>query len=268
MYSVLMVMALNVGAAATPAWDHGCGGCWSSGSCYATSCSGCWGGCSSSCHGGHKLFGGLFNKHGRCSGCYSSCSGCSWGGCSSSHVVSYGCTGCSGCYSSCNGCHGGHKLFGGLFNKHNRCHGCSGCYSSCSGYAMCSGCSGQVMGCTGCTGAPMMAAPAGAAPAPAPAPAPKKEGGSGKSASLSQAEVLVSLPVEAKLFIDGQATVSTSNTRKFVSPELEQGKEYFYTLRAEVVRDGQTVSLTKEVTVRAGETVQASFDFPAQVAAK
>jgi uncharacterized protein (TIGR03000 family) len=112
-----------------------------------------------------------------------------------------------------------------------------------------------------------MGAPMGAPPVQQ-APAPRTGGAPTKPASLNQAEVMVSLPAEAKLFIDGQATVSTTSSRKFVSPELEQGKEYFYTLRAEIVRDGKTVSLSKEVTVRAGETVQASFEFPAQVAAK
>jgi uncharacterized protein (TIGR03000 family) len=270
MYSILMVMALNTGAAATPAWDgcHG-GGCW--GGCqggYASSCGGCWGGChgNGGCHGGrHKLFGGghgLFNKNRGCNGgCWGGghgcSSGCAMGGC---HVASHGCSsGCSyGCSSGCNG--GGHRLFGGLFHK-NR-HGCNGCSNGCS-YGGCSygGCSMM----SGCAGYSMPAYGAPVQGAPAPAPTPK----AGEKPTSTQAEVTVTLPTEAKLFIDGQATVSTSNTRKFVSPELVAGKEYFYTLRAEIVRDGQTVSLTKEVTVRAGETFQTSFEFPAgQVAAK
>jgi uncharacterized protein (TIGR03000 family) len=93
-------------------------------------------------------------------------------------------------------------------------------------------------------------------------PAPQKKEGSGGTVKPTSAELTVSLPAEAKLFIDGQATTTTSNSRKFVSPDLEQGKEYVYTLRAEVVRDGKNVSLTKEVTVRAGETFQTSFEFP------
>jgi uncharacterized protein (TIGR03000 family) len=40
---------------------------------------------------------------------------------------------------------------------------------------------------------------------------------------------------------------------------LNAGQSYFYTLTAEVVRDGQKLSTTEQVTVRAGETTNVSL---------
>ena len=47
----------------------------------------------------------------------------------------------------------------------------------------------------------------------------------------------------------------TGAERKFVSPELPAGQEFTYRFRAEYERDGETVSVTKKVPVRAGGTV-------------
>jgi uncharacterized protein (TIGR03000 family) len=76
------------------------------------------------------------------------------------------------------------------------------------------------------------------------------------------ATIVVNLPAEAKLTIDDAATTSTSSTRVFASPALEPGRDYFYTLKAEVVRDGKTVTATKRITVHAGEETQVSLEVP------
>jgi uncharacterized protein (TIGR03000 family) len=76
------------------------------------------------------------------------------------------------------------------------------------------------------------------------------------------ATILVSLPADAKLTVDGNSTVSTSAKRTFVSPALERGKAYSYTLTAEVVRDGKPVAVTQKVVVRAGEETNVSLDLP------
>src|SRR5262249_35339719 len=75
------------------------------------------------------------------------------------------------------------------------------------------------------------------------------------------ARVIVSLPADAKLTINGQATKSTSAKRVFESPTLEQGKTYTYTFKATVVRDGQTVSAERKIKLKAGEHTPVSFDF-------
>jgi len=76
------------------------------------------------------------------------------------------------------------------------------------------------------------------------------------------ATIVVSLPADAKLLVDDYATTSTSDTRVFVSPSLNPGTEYHYQLTAEAVRDGQKVTTTKQVTVRAGEETRVRVEFP------
>jgi uncharacterized protein (TIGR03000 family) len=94
---------------------------------------------------------------------------------------------------------------------------------------------------------------------PEKAPAPKEE----KEANLpAPATLIVSLPAEAKLSVDGFVTRSTSAVRTFSSPALERGQDYVYTLTAEVVRDGKTLRASKDVTVRAGESLNVSLALP------
>src|SRR5207247_1488613 len=69
--------------------------------------------------------------------------------------------------------------------------------------------------------------------------AKKLPGGEVKLAAPAQ--LFVSLPTDAKLSIDGEKTTSVSAERTFVSPTLEAGKAYTYTLQAEFVRDGKNV---------------------------
>ena len=70
------------------------------------------------------------------------------------------------------------------------------------------------------------------------------------------AKIIVSLPADAKLTFDGVATKSTNAVRHFVTPELPAGETFQYTLTAEVVRDGQTMSVTEIVSVKAGQTTE------------
>jgi uncharacterized protein (TIGR03000 family) len=80
----------------------------------------------------------------------------------------------------------------------------------------------------------------------------------------SPATLIVNLPADASLTIGGQATVSTTSRRQFSSPTLPTGGTYSYTLRATYVRDGVSVVVTREATVRAGRTTEVSLEpFPA-----
>jgi uncharacterized protein (TIGR03000 family) len=278
MYSLVMAMALS-GTAALPAHGGhgGNGGCYGGYACSGyNGCSGYGHGCNG---GGHRLFGGLFGKHRG--------HGCNGGYACSGYGSGYGCSG-----YGCNG--GGHRLFGGLFGKH-RGHGCNGGYA-CSGYGGGYGCSGAVVAsCCGCTGgyaggygggygavgvpmgagAPVMGAPMGApgaTPNVAPAPAekrpeePRRAEPKPPAASNAPAKLLVSLPADAALTIDGQATTSTGTTREFASPVLEAGRDYVYTLKANIVRDGKTVEESQTIRVRAGQTSEVSFGLTAVAA--
>ncbi len=58
------------------------------------------------------------------------------------------------------------------------------------------------------------------------------------------ARVTVKLPADARLYVDGVPCPLTSATRSFDTPELDAGRSYYYTLKAEVVRDGETHAAT------------------------
>ncbi len=193
-------------------------------------CSGCYGGCFG-CYGGYSCGGSC---HGRKHGCCG-CSGGCWGG---------GSGGCHGRKHGCCGCHGGY--YGG-------CYG-GGCYGGACFGGACSGgaCFG---GGYGGTVAPVVPA-APVTPAPAPATTPKKTSLEG----AAPATLIVNVPAEARLSIDGEATTSTATQRVFVSPALNFGREYHYTLEAEFQKDGKMVKVTKEVAVKAGDETRVNFD--------
>ena len=71
--------------------------------------------------------------------------------------------------------------------------------------------------------------------------------------------MIVKLPADARLFADARPLSLTGAERKFVSPELPSGPEFTYRFRIEYERDGETMSVTKKVPVRAGGTVTIEF---------
>ena len=199
-------------------------------------------------------------EHGR-NRCNSGCTGIV--GCSSGHgghghrggctVVSHGCTsGCSnshGCNNSCNR----RGLFGGgLFR---RGHGCSA--SHCTGGVIVGGCTG---------GAVIVPGTKKDMPKGEPVPDPKK--GGKQEEVVAPATIVVSLPAEARLFVDGAATTSVSERRTLVTPNLQVGTTYVYTIRAEIVRDGRTVEESQIVNVTGGQVSNVRFNFSQSVASR
>ncbi len=73
--------------------------------------------------------------------------------------------------------------------------------------------------------------------------------------------LLVSVPADAKVFVNGRSTSSTGAERQYVSRGLENGQRYSYEVRAEVVRDGKTVSETKVAQLSGGSQTSVSFTF-------
>jgi uncharacterized protein (TIGR03000 family) len=254
MYSAVLVMAL-AGSAGTQGFEpqayaasginqmlacHNRCGCTG----YHGGCGGCYGGCTG-------YYGGCTGSYGGCSGYYSGCTGC-YGGCTGY----YG--GCNGYANNCGGCRGG--LFS-CFRGHNCCgtayYGCTGCYGN-------YGCTGTYYGCTGCTGT-MAPAPAvktmPKTAEPLPPPADKK------GEVSAPATIVVSLPANAKLTIDGYVSRQTSSQRTLVTVPIRQGQELTYTLVAEGTENGQSISQTQRVTVRGGQQMPVTFDFTAIPAA-
>jgi uncharacterized protein (TIGR03000 family) len=80
-----------------------------------------------------------------------------------------------------------------------------------------------------------------------------------EASAKTTAHVVVRVPEDARLFVDETPCPLTSTRREFDTPQLTPGQEYFYTLRAEVQREGRTVTRSKRLTVRAGEESTADF---------
>jgi uncharacterized protein (TIGR03000 family) len=79
------------------------------------------------------------------------------------------------------------------------------------------------------------------------------------AASTNRAQVEVKLPADARLFVDGRALSATGTARWFQTPALETGREFYYTVKVEAVRDGEKVSKTERVYVAANRTARVDF---------
>jgi uncharacterized protein (TIGR03000 family) len=173
----------------------------------------------------------------------------------------HGCNG-GGCYGGYGGCYGGG--WGGCYGGYGGCYGggWGGCYGG--------GCNGGYGGCYGggygYPGGPGYGPPPGTRRQGEKIPPPKKGGEEETSLTPAPATIVVSLPADARLTFDGAATEARSALRTFLSPPLERGQTYYYMLRAETVRNGQTLSTSKRVVVRAGQESRVSLEVPMSVA--
>ncbi len=116
---------------------------------------------------------------------------------------------------------------------------------------------------------PVPSATPGATPSGLPTPTPPKT----SSLSSENSGVLtVWVPYDAKVTVNGYVTKSTGSRRQFVSYGLQPGLGYKYVIKAEVVREGQTVEDTRTVSLTAGQIESVAFGLnltpPEQVAAK
>jgi uncharacterized protein (TIGR03000 family) len=73
----------------------------------------------------------------------------------------------------------------------------------------------------------------------------------------------VNVPQDAKVYVNGLPTNSTGAERQYVSRDLQSGYNYTYEVKAEIVRDGKTIEEVKKVNLRAGQTAELAFNFPA-----
>jgi len=93
--------------------------------------------------------------------------------------------------------------------------------------------------------------------------APAPDTGTGPTTRLNRAfrsaTLNVRVPADAKVFVNGLATSSTGTQRRYVSKGLQAGYTYTYELRAEIDRDGETVTETKVIKLRAGQSESLAF---------
>jgi uncharacterized protein (TIGR03000 family) len=202
------------------------------------------------CHRRHGCRGGGYG------GCHGGCYGGGYGGC---HGGGYG-----GCYGGYGGCYGGYSY--------------GGCYG---GYGMVGGYSNQYPKGADETDAEYNYCVEQASKMPPAEYANFRSGwlrkthaerektmkgkdkgkGPDEESSLSRpAQIVVSLPADARLTFDGQGTGSAGAQRTFLSPPLSPDSSYWYTVKAEFVREGKTVSIARRVAVAAGKETRVSFD--------
>jgi len=81
-------------------------------------------------------------------------------------------------------------------------------------------------------------------------------------ARAGKAMLIVSLPENATLYLQGQATKSTGNVRTYQTPELQPGEKYSYSVRVEMMQEGKLVSLSRQVSFQAGQQVRVAFEQP------
>lgn len=121
------------------------------------------------------------------------------------------------------------------------CCDCNGCSYSCGGCYNWSWC------CDGCCGG-------------------CGDGGFGLAAADNadhapgQALIVVSLPEKAGLFVNGQKIDLPSAKRQILTPALESGRDYLYTVKTTVLQDGKPVEKVKQVAFRAGQVVAVNMD--------
>jgi uncharacterized protein (TIGR03000 family) len=171
------------------------------------------------------------------------CHGC-WGG------WGWGCHGCWGCWGCWGGCGGG---WGG-------CYGCGGCGG---GYAWGGWGGYSAWGYAYAPVAVPYAAPAMLASnmpsTTVPATTVTRSMYPADTSADKRATLIVYLPEAATLTVDGKPTTSTSTVRRFYSPPLERGKNYYYTFTARMQRDGKEVKVERRVSVHAGDQREIIF---------
>jgi len=74
-----------------------------------------------------------------------------------------------------------------------------------------------------------------------------------------RARLTIDAPADAKVFVDGELLKSSFTNRVFQTPALIPGHSYYYDIRAEIARDGRTLTSTKRVLLLPGQTATAVF---------
>ena len=99
-----------------------------------------------------------------------------------------------------------------------------------------------------------------------PPPGPAGNGSSTRSlpkrkSTAKPAVLSVSLPADAKVYINGRLTKTDGSVRNYVARKLKAGKELGYQVKAVVERNGKRLVRTQTVRMKAGITRTVEFDF-------
>ncbi len=250
----------------------------------ASACWRCGGGYGAYCCGPTLGWTGYNYGYYATSGWYSDC--CDYVAYRPAYVATYTSC-CDPCYTACwDPCYRGCRV--GLLSRvayrwrahHYRYYWdcCDwNCYSPCWSVAdCCSVCGEADCDCGVGTGDVLYGEPSvvpeGSSTSPTPATPPAGDGAGEPSLEkqtrreATSALLTVSVPADARVLVNGVPTRSTGDVRRYVSRNLSPGFRYTYAVTTEAVVNGQPVTQTKTVQLRAGEQATLAFDTPAQEA--
>jgi uncharacterized protein (TIGR03000 family) len=71
-----------------------------------------------------------------------------------------------------------------------------------------------------------------------------------------KARIIVIVPADADVYFDGQEMTQTGPERQFVTPPLEKGMTYNYSIRAVWTEDGRPIERTRKLTFQAGSQLR------------
>jgi uncharacterized protein (TIGR03000 family) len=80
-----------------------------------------------------------------------------------------------------------------------------------------------------------------------------------KTALQESARLIIEVPSNAKLYVDGKLTKTGTDVRQFYTPTLEPGETYFYDVKVEVEKNGKMLTADKRVYVKAGDVVRTAL---------
>jgi len=91
-----------------------------------------------------------------------------------------------------------------------------------------------------------------------------------KSSSVdsNRATIVVSLPASASLVIDEYTTPSAQQQHTFITSALNSGESRTINFKANVMHEGKQQTLSKQVTVTAGQNLTVNLAEAASVASK
>ena len=78
--------------------------------------------------------------------------------------------------------------------------------------------------------------------------------------NANRGTVIVRVPTDAKLFAEGRQLTVTNGEKTFTTPPIPSDRDAIYTFRTEYVRDGEVITQTKKVNVRAGGQAVVTFE--------
>jgi uncharacterized protein (TIGR03000 family) len=83
-----------------------------------------------------------------------------------------------------------------------------------------------------------------------------------ESVPADKAVLVVRLPADAKLVVEGETTKQTGAEREFESPKLDPDKKYIYTLKATWEEGGKKHEVIRKVPVKPGQRIIVDFNKP------